>query len=173
MNKRKHASEVDPAKSAEELYVPSGRMVCLVFTIVCAIFVPINLGVGNRMMAVINGSISILMAAGYLSIVKTNSLKFAAPVIMLVLTAITVQYLVTGGEDGFSILWILLIPPFAIYMLDLKKAVIFSLLVGVIVVVGLWTPVNVYCWIRRRYSRHSFGRYCALLPLGIFPSCFP
>lgn len=146
MKKRMDVKENQMTGSVEELYVPSGKTVCLVFVIVCALFVPINLGVGNRMMAVINGSISILMAAGYLSILKTDSLRFAAPVIMLVLLVITIQYLVTGGEEGFSVLWILLIPPFAIYMLDLKKSVLFSALVGVIVVVGLWTPVNAYCY---------------------------
>ncbi len=150
MGKQKDVKENEMTNSVEELYVPSGKTVCLVFAIVCALFVPINLGVGNGMMVAVNGSISIMMAAGYLSILKTNSLKFAAPVIMLVLVVITIQYLVTGGEDGFSVLWILLIPPFAIYMLDLKKSVLFSLLVGCLVILGLWTPLNAYCF---DYSR--------------------
>lgn len=47
-----------------------------------------------------------LGAAGFLSILKTNSLRFAVPVIMLVLLVITIRYLVTGGEEGFSVLWI-------------------------------------------------------------------
>ncbi|MCM1213599.1 MAG: ATP-binding protein [Lachnospiraceae bacterium] len=144
--KRKDIPKDRMADSVEELYVPSGKTVCLVFAIVCALFVPINLGVGNIPLAFINAGISLMMAVGYLSILKSDSLKYAAPIIMLVLVAVTVQYLVTGGEEGFSILWILLIPPFAIYILDLKKAVIFSLLIGLIVAVGLWTPVNACCY---------------------------
>jgi len=130
----------------EQLYVPSGRTVCLVFALVCAVFVPINLGVGNVAMALINGGISLLMAVGYWSIIKSQSLKYAVPIIMAVLLFVTVEYLITGGEGGFSILWILLIPPFAVYMMKLKNAVIGSLLIWLIVVIGLWSPLNSYCY---------------------------
>lgn len=142
-NKNQNNEEMD---SVEQLYVPSGKAVCLVFAITCAVFVPINLGVGNVMMAGVNGLISLFMLAGYLSILKSGTLKYAIPLITIVLLMVTVQYLITGGEEGFSILWILLIPPFAIYILDLRKAIIVSLFIWLIVLVGLWTPLNAYCY---------------------------
>lgn len=142
-NKNQKKEEMD---SVEQFYVPSGKAVCLVFAITCAVFVPINLGVGNVMMAGVNGLISLFMLAGYLSIVKSGTLKYAIPLITIVLLMVTVQYLITGGEEGFSILWILLIPPFAIYILDLRKAIIVSLFIWLIVLVGLWTPLNAYCY---------------------------
>lgn len=130
----------------EQLYVPAGKTVCLVFAFVCALFVPINLNVNNMAMALINGSISFLMLVSYLTILKSRSLKYAMPIIIFVLLFITVEYLITGGEEGFSILWVLLIPPFAIYMLRLRNAVIASLLIWGIVVIGLWSPLNRYCY---------------------------
>lgn len=141
--KNQNNAEMD---SVEQLYVPSGKAVCLVFAITCAVFVPINLGVGNVMMAGVNGLISLFMLAGYLSILKSGTLKYAIPLITIVLLMVTVQYLITGGEEGFSILWILLIPPFAIYLLDLRKAIVVSLFIWLIVLVGLWTPLNTYCY---------------------------
>lgn len=131
---------------AEQLYVPSGKVICLVFAFVCALFVPINLNVNNMAMALINGSISFLMLVGYLTIIKSKSLKYAVPIMIFVLLFITVEYLVTGGEDGFSILWVLLIPPFAIYLFRLRKAVVASLLIWGIVAIGLWSPINSYCY---------------------------
>lgn len=142
-NKRLKNEEMD---SVEQLYVPTGKTVCMVFAVTCAAFVPINLSVGNTMMAVVNGSISLVMLFGWLSIIVSGTLRLAVPIIMLVLILVTVQYLITGGQEGFSILWILLIPPFATYILDLKKAVGLSSLIWLIVCAGLWTPLNVYCY---------------------------
>ena len=81
-----------------------------------------------------------------MSILKNGTLKTAVPLITLVLILVTIQYLITGGKEGFSVLWILLIPPFAIYILDLKKTIIVSLFIWLIVAVGLWTPLNAYCY---------------------------
>ena len=142
-NKRLKNEEMD---SVEQLYVPTGKAVCLVFAITCAAFVPINLIVGNTMMAAVNGSISLVMLLGWLSIVVSGSLRLAVPIIMLVLILVTLQYLITGGQEGFSILWILLIPPFATYILDLKKAIAVSVFIWLIVCAGLWTPLNACCY---------------------------
>lgn len=136
----------DMPDSVEQLYIPSAKAVCIVFAIVCAAFVPINLGVHNMMMVYINGAISLMMLLGYISILKSGTLRYAVLLIMSVLIIVTIQYLITGGEDGFSILWILLIPPFAIYILDLRKAVVVSLFIWSIVVLGLWSPLNDYCY---------------------------
>lgn len=132
--------------SVEQLYIPSAKAVCMVFAFVCAAFVPINLGVHNMMMVYINGAISLMMLLGYISILKSGTMRYAVLLIMSVLIIVTIQYLITGGEDGFSILWILLIPPFAIYILDLRKAVVVSLFIWSIVLLGLWTPLNDYCY---------------------------
>lgn len=142
-NKRLKNEEMD---SVEQLYVPTGKAVCLVFAITCAAFVPINLSVGNTMMAAVNGSISLVMLLGWLSIIVSGSLRLAVPIIMLVLILVTLQYLITGGQEGFSILWILLIPPFATYILDLKKAIAVSVFIWLIVCAGLWTPLNACCY---------------------------
>ena len=146
MKDHDHWKESNMINTEEQLYVPSGKTVCLVFAFVCALFVPINLNVNNIAMALINGSISFLMLVSYLTIIKSRSLKYAMPIIIFVLFFITVEYLITGGEEGFSILWVLLIPPFAIYMLRLRNAVIASLLIWGIVVIGLWSPLNRYCY---------------------------
>lgn len=146
MKNHDNRKEGDMINTEEQLYVPSGKTVCLVFAFVCALFVPINLNVNNMAMALINGSISFLMLVSYLTILKSRSLKYAMPIIIFVLLFITVEYLITGGEEGFSILWVLLIPPFAIYMLRLRNAVIASLLIWGIVVIGLWSPLNRYCY---------------------------
>lgn len=146
MKNHDNRKEGDMINTEEQLYVPAGKTVCLVFAFVCALFVPINLNVNNMAMALINGSISFLMLVSYLTILKSWSLKYAMPIIIFVLLFITVEYLITGGEEGFSILWVLLIPPFAIYMLRLRNAVIASLLIWGIVVIGLWSPLNRYCY---------------------------
>lgn len=138
--------ENDMNNTEEQLHISSGKAVCLVFSFVCALFVPINLNVNNMTMVLINAGISVIMLAGYLTIMKSRSLKYAMPMIMLVLVFIAVEYLLTGGEDGFSILWVLLIPPFSIYALKLRSAIFFSLFIELIVVIGLWSPLNSYCY---------------------------
>ncbi len=131
---------------SESIYIPAGRAVCLVFAVVGAAFTIINIGVNNMMMVYINGALFALMSIAYLSIIRNHSLKIAIPIICVVVFFTETNYLITGGEDGFSILWILLVPPIAIYMMPLRKAFAASAGVWLIAAAGLWSPLNQYCY---------------------------
>lgn len=132
--------------AAEPIYIPAGKVVCVVFAVVGAVFTIMNIGVDNMMMAYINGALCALMGVAYLSIIKTHSLRIAIPVICAVVLFTETNYLITGGEDGFSILWILMVPPIAIYMMPLGKATLASAGVWLVAAAGLWSPLNQYCY---------------------------
>lgn len=55
--------------------------------------------------------------------------------------SLLVYFLITGGESGFSSIWILLVPPVAVYFFQLFFGGIFSILLGITVIVYMWTPL--------------------------------
>ena len=52
------------------------------------------------------------------------------------------SFLITGGTDGFGIVWISLFPLFTIYLFKLKPFILINVITQLILVLALWTPLN-------------------------------
>lgn len=128
----------------EEINISACRMVCGIFAIVCGAFVPINLIAGSPNMAVANGIISLVMIVNLIGILKLNSLRYAIPSLITLLVFITIYYLYSGTKEGFSLLWMLLVPTFAIYMMPFRYGILASFLDEVIFILVFWTPLGKY-----------------------------
>lgn len=65
----------------------------------------------------------------------------------IILYALEILYLFNGGQEGFGLIWIILLPIFALYMVAKVRFYItinaFSLL---ILIAFFWTPLFKFCW---------------------------
>ena len=50
-------------------------------------------------------------------------------------------FVISGGVDGFSIVWLLVIPPAAMYCFRLFYGGVFSIILGISLIVYMWTPL--------------------------------
>ena len=126
----------------EETNITSCRMVCVIFAIICGLFVPINLYVGSTNMAIANAIICIVMLVNLIGIMKLNTVKYATPTLVVLMVLVTIYYLYSGTTEGFSILWIVLVPAFAIYMMPFQYGILTSGLAELIFILVLWTPLG-------------------------------
>ncbi len=102
----------------------------------------LNICTSSFLMAAVTGGMSMWCAVNYFIYKKTKS--FAA-VSIGTLTAIGIMmmfFVTTGGKDGFSIVWLLLVPPIGIFVYKLFYGGIFSILLGILMAVYMWSPLH-------------------------------
>lgn len=61
---------------------------------------------------------------------------------MLAFLILMMYFIVSGGENGFSVVWVLLMPFGSVYFLGLYYGVLFSSILLVVTAVYMWTPLH-------------------------------
>lgn len=115
---------------------------CAVFAVVGIFMFVLNMAVGSRFMAFLTGGVGIWMI---LSLLIFHAGRDVRKMILNVLGGMMVlmcYFLVSGGEKGFSIIWLLLVPPIGMYFLSLYYGGLFALEIGIITAVYMWTPLH-------------------------------
>ncbi|MGN0638458.1 MAG: ATP-binding protein [Huintestinicola sp.] len=93
-------------------------------------------------MAAISGGISLWCILIFIIFKKSGSLFAVSAGTLSAIGVMMMYFLVTGGVDGFSIVWLLLVPPIGIYCYKLYYGGAFSILLGVLIAIYLWTPLH-------------------------------
>lgn len=155
INKQKNLIQM-LKKDARELDKVTLLNFCTCFAVVGLIMCLVNLRVHSFIMAAITGGIGILMAANYIMFRIRQNVNLAVLSIAAVLGIMMLYFLVTGGEHGFSIVWMFLVPPAGMYFLTLYYGGIFSLILGVITAFYMWTPLH---YLGFPYSRTYLTRF--------------
>ena len=70
------------------------------------------------------------------SIIVSSAFFFIAVSLMLI------YFIISGNPEGFSILWVCLLPSCGMMLLGRKKASIYTLIMFVILIFFLWTPIG-------------------------------
>ncbi|MGN0587320.1 MAG: ATP-binding protein [Oscillospiraceae bacterium] len=102
----------------------------------------LNLITHSYKMAAITGALGAWCIINFIVYKKTKS--FAA-ISINTLTAIGVMmmyFVVTGGKDGFSIVWLLLVPPIGIFFYKLLYGGVFSILLCILTAAYMWSPLH-------------------------------
>lgn len=128
------------------MYIPAMRIVTLVFAIICTTFIAVNLMQGEPLIAAINGGIALIMFFCYFTIIRFDTLKFATPITLLMLTIITLTYIINGGHEGFGVTWIVLVPLISVYCFHTKLAIAFPLFIAAILGIAFFTPIYEFCY---------------------------
>ena len=113
----------------------------LLLSMVCAVMCVVNLVSDYWNLVILNAVIAVWFIGTAVILGFTKKRLFAFVLMMLGAYAMMMYYLVTGGADGFSTIWLLIVPPAAMYCLSLYYGLFFSLILGISMTVYMWTPL--------------------------------
>lgn len=92
-------------------------------------------------MAVITGGMGVGMTLTFLALKRGGSTRSGVISIMVVILILMMYLLVNGGEDGFSIIWMLLVPPIGLYFLSLYYGGGLCIILGILTTAYLWSSL--------------------------------
>lgn len=83
---------------------------------------------------------SSLMFITFFHILITKKLRFFYVSGCLMVIALTVWFLYSGGTEGFGIIWLLVIPLFTIYLMPYRGFILLNTIVLILFVLAMWGP---------------------------------
>ncbi len=122
------------------------KLICLVIAIHGFVMIFVSLATGQKVQAYISLGYSAIMFFNYIAVKFTKNLNVFYPICFIFFFALEILYLLTGGANGFGILWITIIPIFGIFMLSTSIQMILSISMCTILVIAFWTPIREFTY---------------------------
>ncbi|MGN0665673.1 MAG: ATP-binding protein [Huintestinicola sp.] len=126
---------------AENTDIVSITLIACSLAVVSFIMCLVNFLSGASVMAIITAALGVWFLASYMLYNKTKSFGAMSLFSLPAIAAIMMYFLVSGGVDGFSIVWLLLVPPIGIYFYKLFYGGAFSIFIGAATAVYFWSPL--------------------------------
>lgn len=101
-----------------------------------------NIVTESYIMVAITGALSVWAILNFFLYRKTKSFSLLSINTLPVIGIMMMYFVVSGGEDGFSVVWLLIVPPISIFFYKLLYGGSFSILLGVLTAVYMWTPLH-------------------------------
>ncbi len=140
-------------------------LVCGILSVVSAAMCLINLAGGAKIMALSTGAFALLSLLSLFITVVSGSHAFASAVMAAAVLVLFTSFLYDGGVNGFSPIWICLLPPTGMFFFGIRKGTAISTAMLAVVVGLLWTPL--FRALPYAYSRTFQVRF----PI-VYMSCF-
>ncbi len=102
----------------------------------------VNIVTKSSVMVAITGVMSAWFIINYLVYKKWKSFSALSINTLTAVAVMMMYFVVTGGKDGFSIVWLLLVPPIGIFFYRLFYGGGCSILMGIITAVYMWSPLH-------------------------------
>ena len=115
---------------------------CMVFALIGSFMCLLNLKVHSWGMAAITGGIGLLMLIDLALLQIWHHTRFVVINIAGSMMMMMLYFVVNGGEQGFSAVWMFLVPPAGMYFLNLYYGGIFSFILGILTAIYMWTPLH-------------------------------
>lgn len=112
-------------------------MVCFSVFMCC-----LNICTGSIRMAWVTGGLAVWIIPVLILYKKFKKTGLACLGILAAIGVMMMYFIINGGENGFSIVWIFLVPPVATYALNLYYGGAFSILMGILLAAYFWTPLH-------------------------------
>jgi len=106
----------------------------------------VNFHEGSLPLTIISAFYGILMLISYFIIRATKKLNFFYISATIVCLALEVNFIRTGGTEGFGMIWLLVVPVFAIFILTFRKYIILNVIMLLVMMIAYWTPLKNYCY---------------------------
>lgn len=115
----------------------------VLFVIALVMFL-LNLFEHVKNLTIITGSFSVICLVSFLLLVIWNLQKAVSYLISITTTVMFCSFLLTGGIDGFSPIWICLLPSTSMFFLGMKRGTILSIFMMFVLILSFWTPLSGY-----------------------------
>ena len=109
----------------------------------------LNIYTHSYQMAMVTGGLGIWLILNLLLYKATKRVWIACVGILIGIGIMLLYFIISGGRegtdgisDGFSILWLFIVPPACTYYFKIYFGGAFSILLGVVLVVYFWTPLH-------------------------------
>lgn len=102
----------------------------------------INIFTNSPLMAIMTGVLGIWCLVNFFIYKKTKSFLLLSMTMLAAIGFMMVFFVVTGGKDGFSIVWLLLVPPIGVFFYKLLYGGGFSIALGIFLMVYMWSPLH-------------------------------
>lgn len=115
---------------------------CLLITVFSAFMCVLNILTFNKTLALITGGNAIWCFINiiFFCVYKRRNQIIAA--MMLGGYIMMLHFMITGGVNGFSLLWVLVVPQAIQFCFNSSQGVYFSVFMGLTVVLYMWTPLH-------------------------------
>ena len=100
----------------------------------------------NMRMVIISGSYALAMLGVFIYINLTKKLAPFYVVVYIIAFYLTIDFLIDGGTEGFGIIWMTIIPLLSVYVLQYKSFFIMNSGVLLILILGMWSPLNKFIY---------------------------
>ncbi|MHB8055221.1 MAG: GGDEF domain-containing protein [Candidatus Aminicenantales bacterium] len=114
---------------------------CGLLAVAAVVMSLINLAGGARLMAFTAGAFALLGLLCLAVTIISGSQAFASGVMAVALLALFCLFLYDGGVDGFSPIWICLLPGIGMIFFGLRKGAILGAIMLAVIAAVLWTPL--------------------------------
>lgn len=102
----------------------------------------LNICTGSIRMALLTGILGVCMTLNLLIYIVTKRMGLACIGILAAVSVLLIYFIINGGENGFSIMWLFLVPPACTYCFKLYFGGAYSILLGAALAVYFWTPLH-------------------------------
>lgn len=144
MNSREQVKKIiqEIKKDALKINEKELGIFCLTFIGVGSLMCLVNLLAASYRMAGITGGFAALIGIVMFTYRKTKKPVPVMTCLSIGVFAMMVYFMVNGGENGFSSIWMLLVPPVAVYFFQLYWGGLFSIILGITIIIYMWTPLH-------------------------------
>ena len=122
------------------------RMFNILFMLICFAFVFINVASADFMMILVNGSIVVMCLVALIVIMVLKRPDVAIIIDSVTFSVIITSYIFTGGANGFSLIWMIVLPPMIMYALTIRSGTIVCGGILAVLLLFFWTPLYKYCY---------------------------
>lgn len=134
-------ANVDDGNSSSERNngLQTALFVVSAFSIIMA---AINFLAGDYQMMLSSIWLGLLFAGTYIVRKKAENRVLSTGICIIGLIIVFTYYILSGGSDGFSILWTMLAPMFVMACIGVKAGTAVSLYLQILLIVFFWTPLR-------------------------------
>lgn len=146
------------------------QVVSLFLALICAIMTALNYFNQSTTMMFLTGLLGLIFLASCLIGRMTGNRKLVSNITMFAVLIEFTIYTILGGNDGFAILWTLLVPMIIMSIIGLIEGIGMGLYFQILHILLFWTPLNM---VMEQYYSQTFMRrfpilyFCAFLSTTI------
>ncbi len=109
---------------------------------ICLIMCVVNLVTKSLITAVILGILAVVCFINLAVYKKIRNDKIIRISTLTAISVIMMFFVISGENDGFAIVWLLLFPPVSVFFYNLLYGGVFSIVLGILTSVYLWSPLH-------------------------------